>query len=222
MRESLLLPREKLKMNGAATLQVAELIAVIFGVGNKKKGIIELSLDIEKYLLNCESIEDLQYTLSKVDDVGEMNKLKVLALFQLLHVWQTQKRAHTTKKIQISTPEDVIQYFKSYFVKQEQELLLAIYLDTKNQVLACEKLFIGTIDSVEIHPREIFSYALIKKAKSIIIMHNHPSGNPKPSTADITTTKTLAQLGMTLGIPLIDHIIIAKEQFVSLKRDSYF
>lgn len=221
LKPSLILPREKLQLYGVQSLQFHELIAIIIGNGTKGKGVLEIAKEVEALFLNIKKKEELRLELKKLHGVGAVNQMKALAIYELMCIWNTLKFAHDTDKIIVTTPEEVVHYFRSHFT-YDQEILLGVYLDTQNKVIACEKLFVGTIDSVEIHPREIFSHALYKSAKSIIIMHNHPSGNPKPSKADIDTTKTLASLGATLGIPIIDHIIVTEKQFVSLKRESYF
>lgn len=222
LRPSLLLPREKLKMHGVQTLQLHELIAIIVGSGNKKKDVITLSQEITTIFLNQKSRNEVQNKLMSIEGLGNINQMKAVALYELLMSWSHIQIANQTEQIMISNPEDIVFHFRSHFINWSQEMLLGIYLDGKNCVLSCEKLFLGTIDSVEIHPREIFSPALFKSAKSIIIMHNHPSGNRLPSEADIKTTKQLATLGKTMGIPIVDHIIITQTDFISLKRESYF
>ncbi|MGL4662450.1 MAG: RadC family protein [Culicoidibacterales bacterium] len=221
LKPSLLLPREKMKLHGVQTLQFYELIAVIIGSGNKKKDVLTISREITALFLQVGNREQLQFQMQNVDGIGTVNQMKLLALYEMMTTWATIKQASDIAEIVLVTPEDAVKYFRSIFT-WSQEMLIALYLDAKNSVLSCEKLFLGTIDSVEVHPREIFSHALFKSAKSIIIMHNHPSGNPMPSNADIKTTKSLAEIGRTLGIPIIDHIIITKTKFTSLKRESYF
>lgn len=222
VKPSLLMPREKLRLYGVQTLQFYELVAIILGSGNKQKDVLTLAQEIAQLLLKTKKRECLKMELEQLTGIGHVNQMKVLALYEMMDTWHTTKLINDTEKIIISTPEDTIRYFRPHFTKWNQEILLGLYLDTKSHVIACERLFVGTIDSVEIHPREIFSHALFKGAKSIILMHNHPSGNPEPSSADIKTTKILAEVGRTLGIPIMDHIIVTETDFKSLKRESYF
>lgn len=222
LKPSLLLPREKLKLHGAQTLQFYELLAILIGSGNKKKDVITLSREISSLFLQVKTREQLQLRLQMIEGIGTVNQLKMIALYEMMTAWTVFHKAQEMAEIIISSPEDAVNHFRSAFTNWTQEMLIALYLDTKNCVLSCEKLFIGTIDSVEVHPREIFSYALFKSAKSIIIMHNHPSGNTMPSISDIKTTKSLSALGQTLGIPIADHIIVTQTDFLSLKRESYF
>lgn len=222
LKPSLLLPREKLKLHGAQTLHFYELLAILIGSGNKKKDVLTLANEVATIFLQVKTREQLQVKLKLIDGIGSVNQLKMLALYEMMTTWNTFHKAHEISEIVISTPEDAVNHFRSAFTNWSQEMLIALYLDTRNCVVSCEKLFVGTIDSVEVHPREIFSYALFKSAKSIIIMHNHPSGNPMPSISDIKTTKSLSALGKTLGIPIADHIIVTSTDFLSLKRESYF
>lgn len=222
LKKSIVLPREKMELYGVKSLQICELIAIILGSGSKYKDVLTLSKEVETLFLHSEHQSVFEVEVKKIVGIGRVNALKLIALYELTMTLQVETLAQQTEQVVIQTPEDVVKYFQHLLNVSKQEILIGVYLDTQNKVVACEKLFTGTIDSVEIHPREIFLHALMRGAKSIILMHNHPSGNSTPSQADISTTKRLAEIGHSLGVPIIDHIIVVKNNFKSLKREAYF
>jgi len=117
----------------------------------------------------------------------------------------------------IKDPSDVARYLSEYS-KRDREHLLCIYLNTKNRVLGIEVVSIGTLNFSPAHPREIFKGAILASADSIILAHNHPSGDPEPSKDDIEITKRMQKAGKIIGIELLDHVIIGNNSFVSLKE----
>jgi len=114
-------------------------------------------------------------------------------------------------------PHQYIAQF-SYLREKQREHLAAIYLNARNEVIFKKHLFVGTLDSNICHPREIFKYALEKNAASVILVHNHPSGNPEPSQADLEITKRIVEAGKIMGIDVLDHIIITKTKVFSFKE----
>ena len=121
----------------------------------------------------------------------------------------------------ISSPEDVVIYYNMQLKYHQKECLVLIVLDSKNRILADEMLSVGTLNISIADPREIFLMALKKKGASIILIHNHPSGDPTPSREDILTTERIANAGRLLGIPLNDHIILGQNTYISLKAEGY-
>lgn len=117
----------------------------------------------------------------------------------------------------IESIKDVISQF-SYLREKQREHLAALYLNARNEVIFKKHLFVGTLDSNICHPREIFKYALEKNAASVILVHNHPSGDPEPSKADLEITKRVIEAGKIMGIDILDHIIITQERIFSFKN----
>ena len=150
--------------------------------------------------------------MSNIHGVGSVKAQTLMAAIEL------GKRVYNqeiTLKMKLNTVGKVHEMFKSYFLNLKQEKFMAIYLDTKKCLISYKILFVGTIDSTTIHPREVFNEALKVHASSIIVMHNHPSGDLSPSKNDKIVTNHLIESGKIIGIPLIDHIITNGERYFS-------
>jgi len=207
-------PREKLIQKGTQNLKDEELLAILLRTGVEGKSAIQTAKQIlnkysKKRLLRL-SYEDL----IKIKGIGPAKACTILAAIELV------KRAlkigeETLPKIQ--SIKDVIAQF-SYLREKTREHLAALYLNARNEVIFKKHLFVGTLDANIAHPREIFSHALIQNAASIILVHNHPSGDPEPSKADLEITKRITEAGKIMGIDVLDHIIITKNKVFSFKR----
>nr|WP_255457356.1 DNA repair protein RadC [Sporosarcina sp. JAI121] len=121
----------------------------------------------------------------------------------------------------VRSPEDGYKIFKQFLGELDREYLVVMCLDTKNQPTAINIAHIGSLNSSIVHPREVMKVAILSNSSSIIIFHNHPSGNPVPSNEDIEVTKRLVKAGEIIGIDLMDHLIIGDDTFVSLKEKGY-
>src|SRR3989344_2011317 len=196
-------PGFKLTRNGVKTLDNAELLAIIFGIGSKEESALELSNRLlKKYNLN--KLEELS-----VKDLARECKWNYNKALQILSLIELSKRYYKL----ITKAEDVYNMFKDELRNYKKEVLKAVLLDTKNKVISIKEISVGTLNSSLIHPREVFKEAIKESAYAIILVHNHPSGNPKPSDDDIKVTKQMIQAGKNLDIPLIDHIIIGNDKF---------
>jgi len=127
---------------------------------------------------------------------------------------------YPTRKI--NAPEEAAILLEKFIGESDREIVIAIYLNTKNEPVALHTVSVGTLSSSLIHPRELFKGALLANAASLVLGHNHPSGNPEPSREDLEITKRLAQASELLGIELLDHFIIGNGRFVSLKAKGLF
>ncbi|EJO5346445.1 DNA repair protein RadC [Clostridium botulinum] len=209
-------PQERLIRYGAETLSNSELLAVILRVGTKSQNILILANSLIKetggldQLFN-QSIEEL----TKIKGIGVTKAVQVLALSELCKRFKTYKSGNEYK---ITTPLDVSNLVMEDMKYLKQEKLKIIILNTKNIVTYTKDVFIGTLNSSIVHPREIFCEAVKKCGASIIICHNHPSGDPTPSKEDINITLRLKECGKLIGIDLLDHIIIGENKHVSLKQ----
>ncbi len=120
----------------------------------------------------------------------------------------------------ISSPEVASELFKEFFLDMDREMFIVLSLDTKNQPVSINICSIGSLNASIVHPREVFKTAILSNAASIIVAHNHPSGNSTPSKEDINITERLKECGMIIGIPVVDHIVVGYEQFYSFKEDN--
>lgn len=208
-------PRERAVSYGINSLSNSELLAILFRTGTKKLSALELGNQV---LLN-HSISDLKSTtlneLTSISGIGNAKALTVMAAFELF------KRTNVDGKRRVISPNDVYEYLKEDLIRLKQEHFVGIYLDTKNNIIATKTIFIGSLNTSVVHPREVFMWAVKLSAASIIIAHNHPSGDPTPSPADIEVTKAIKEASKTMNIDLIDHIIVGTEGFISLKEIGY-
>ena len=143
---------------------------------------------------------------------------------QLLCVCELARRLARGKRLfgeQITSSDDVVTYYSTQLKYSQRECLILLVLDSKNRILSEEVLSVGTINSSIADPREIYLKALKKNGVAVILLHNHPSGDPSPSREDILTTERIAKAGELLGIPLRDHIILGQESYISLNAEGY-
>ncbi len=207
-------PREKLMMHGPKTLTNSELLAIILRTGNKKEDVLELSNKFfKKY--NLKSFSKLKISILKKQlGIGDAKACQIIACFEL---GKRLAMFIDAKKPKIKNAKDIAKLFMPEMSSLEKEHIKGIYLDSRGRMIKQETIFIGSLNESVIHPREIFKIAIEENAAGIIILHNHPSGDPSPSSFDIQITKELIQAGGLLGIEILDHIIIGGNKFVSLK-----
>lgn len=204
-------PREKLEKYGPEKLSNSELLAILLGAGVKGKNVVELSNSILKKfgddLINA-SFDELKSTFG----LGSAKSCEIVACFEL------GKRLLKGKETNlILSPEDVFDQLKD-IRDHKKEHFVVFYLDTRNQEIQREIISVGTLNANLVHPREVFESAIKNNTAQILVAHNHPSGDPEPSEDDKLITKRLVEAGKILGIEVIDHVIIAKNGFVSLKE----
>jgi DNA repair protein RadC len=210
-------PRERLMDAGEEALSVAELLAILLGTGTKGKSVIDLSHELlETFgglpaLLEA-SIEELQ----EIKGIGSAKALLLKAAFAL--ALRYRKFCTVQKKVSAASAQEAYFLLKDKLGSLKQEAICVLLRDAKGQMIGIVQVALGTLSQVLIHPREVFFPAIRHKAHSIIIAHNHPSGDPTPSTADLEMTKKLFACGEMMGIPVDDHLIIGKGTFTSLKK----
>lgn len=215
-------PYEKCESHGPQALTDAELLAVIIRTGSKD----ERSIDLASKVLNLNpsnpGLIGLNYmTLKDLTSIRGIGRVKAI---QLLCVTELTKRmAKTTKQdaIQFVNPEVVANYYMQDLRHLQQEKVILLMLDTKSKMIKEMEMTSGTINASLLSPREIFLNALKYEAVNIIILHNHPSGDPTPSREDIHSTKRLKEAGNLVGIKLMDHIIIGDNKYISLGEEGY-
>jgi DNA repair protein RadC len=206
-------PREKLTKYGPAALSVQELVSILLGSGTKKEDVLSMSSRIikdygEKTLAGQTNAE----AMAKDLDIPLVKAMQIVACAELGRRF-FEKRANGPQTIR--TAKDVYEYL--YDMRNlPKEHLRGIYLNTHHRIVHDEVISIGTINGNLIHPREVFKPAIEHGAAAVILAHNHPSGIATPSQADIEITKHIIAVGKMIGIPVVDHVIIAKNKFISI------
>lgn len=209
-------PIEKLMNFGADTLSNQELLAVILRCGTKGQNILTLSEKILSEVHGLNGILNVTY-----DDIKRIKGVKTVKASQILALAELFRRFNTLKadnKITIRSSKDVAEMLMIEMADLNQEILKLIILNTKNKIIKIKDVFKGTLNSSLVHPREIFCEAIKSSGASIIICHNHPSGDPNPSEEDINITVRIKECGKIIGINLLDHIIIGDKKYSSLKE----
>lgn len=204
-------PREKMLAKGAAALKEYELLAVLLGSGTQDKDVIRLSREIIKLL--DDDFESL--TLGRLVEIHGLGNAKAM---QLLAAIELSRRYLIRQNVRISSAEDVHRELKEYADKR-QEYFLAITLDGASHIIEKRIISIGTLNQSLVHPREVFADAVTDRAAGIIIAHNHPSGQLEPSIEDRRVTKRLKEVGTIMGIELLDHVILSKNGYLSLRDE---
>ncbi|MFQ6136197.1 MAG: DNA repair protein RadC [Candidatus Hydrothermarchaeales archaeon] len=211
-------PRERLVKFGAEALSTSELLAIILRSGSPGCTVIELSNKLlSRYDGNLKSLFS-----ATVNELSEIDGIKMAKAAQIKACFELGKRlAAFTENVKpvIQKPEDVASLFMSEMRYLDKEYFKGLFLDSKNKILKEETISIGSLNANIVHPREVFKRALSYSAASIVLVHNHPSGDPSPSNNDIEITEKLIVAGKLMGIELLDHIVIGDGQFKSLKRE---
>ena len=209
-------PRERFLKYSSDVIQTHELIAIIMRTGSKNESVLDLSKRVFYQYDDLRELSNASITdLMKINGIGESKAISLKAAFEL------GRRAHMMnfqKKVRLISPEKIYQYLKDQLELKTQEHLIGLYLNTKGELIKKKTLFIGSLNSSVIHPREIFKYAVIHSAASIVIVHNHPSGDPTPSQNDIDVTKIVHRNSLMMDILLMDHIIIGRDRYFSFKE----
>jgi DNA repair protein RadC len=212
-------PRERLRALGAEVLSVRELLAIVIGPGSMRRGSMELADDI---ISGFESLRDLAGAsverLAKVNGMGLAKACRVRASIEL------GKRVVKTARGQRKTvrcPDDAAGLVMEDMRHLDREHFKVILLDSKNAVISVETVSVGTVNASIVHPREALRPALEKSATSMVLVHNHPTGNVSPSREDILITRRFEKCGRILGIDVVDHIIIGDGDYKSMKECGY-
>ncbi|ALM57264.1 DNA repair protein RadC [Staphylococcus equorum] len=213
-------PRERLLSHGASHLSHAELLAILINTGRKGSSSIDIANELLKSVDNLKELKMLSISdLNKIKGVGLYKALILKAAFEL---GERMHSGSVDDKIQISSPKDVADFMMGKMEHLTQEKFIALFLNSKNVIIKQKTIFVGTLNSSIVHPREIFSEAIKCASNAIIVLHNHPSGDVTPSNEDIKTTERLKKCGQVLGIDLLDHVIIGDHTYLSMVEEGYF
>lgn len=213
-------PYEKLEMRGASALSDAELLAIIIKCGTKE----EKSTDIAMRVLNQHAsglIGLHKLSMKELQTIKGIGRVKAIQLKAITELSNRMAKATYKEKLNVHSPSSVASIYMEALRHLECEHFKVVILDTKHNIIGDHTLSVGTVNASLVHPREVFIYALRHHAVSIILLHNHPSGNSTPSNEDIAITKRIQSSGEILGINLLDHIVIGDGNYTSLKEKGY-
>lgn len=208
-------PREKLFNQGADTLRDYELLAILLRTGYQGKSAVEIAKRILKTNRPRDLVRLTPQALAEIKGVGKSRAATIIAALAL-----SRRVFLNDEDVAIKTPADVIKVVDA-LTRKKKEYLVALYLNARNRLIKKQTISVGTLTANLIHPREVFAPALQYHAAQIIIIHNHPSGDSRPSAEDIKITERLMEASKILGIRLIDHIIVAKDGFFSFNDRGY-
>lgn len=213
-------PYEKMEEKGSKHLSDAELVAVIIKSGTRNMKSVDIAssiLDSSKHgLLGLH-----QMSLDELQAFEGIGRVKAIQLKAVAELAIRLSKASYDRHVTITSPKKAAAVYMEEMRHLQKEHFKVILLDTKNNILCDSDLTIGTVNASLINPREVFVYALKKQGVRVLLMHNHPSGDPKPSSEDILVTRRIAAAGKLLGIEVLDHIIIGDGHYISLKEEGY-
>ncbi|MDY3006216.1 DNA repair protein RadC [Anaerococcus sp. AGMB00486] len=212
-------PRERLKNEGYEVLSDEELLAILISTGSQGKNAIELSKDILDKFSSDELISITVEELCEIEGIKLAKASKIIAGIQFGR--RLSERILNKEIVKIKSSNDVYKLMKNKFLDTKKEHFYAILLDTKNVIISKELISTGDLNSSIVNPRECFVVAVRKSAKSVIFVHNHPSGNSNPSKSDMLTTNRLIDAGKILDIEVLDHIIIGLDEYYSFREENF-
>ncbi len=202
-------------MHGAEALSSQELLALILGRGVRGESVMVTAQRLLSAFGNVKNISQASLEeLSAIKGMGSAKASQLKAAFELAR----RKEEDNREQISVKSHQDVIKLVRQKLKDKKKEHFLILCLDTRNNLIKISNISTGTLDANLVHPREVFKEAIQSLSSSIILVHNHPSGNPEPSDADIDITKRILETGKAVGIDILDHIIIANNRSFSFKE----
>ncbi|HXV14616.1 MAG TPA: DNA repair protein RadC [Candidatus Krumholzibacteria bacterium] len=213
-------PRERLYTRGAAELSLQELLAIVVGGGSRGSSALVLALGLlrefgDLVVMGRSGVDEMR----RVPGIGFARACQLAAAFELGKRFAKESRSAGTS---VRAPRDIARMFMDEMKDYDREHFKAAFLNTKNQVIKVVTVSIGSLNASIVHPREILKPAIAASAASIVLVHNHPTGDPTPSREDVEFTRRFAKCGELIGIELLDHIVIGADRFQSLKEAGHF
>ena len=161
--------------------------------------------------------------LMAVRGIGTAKAAQIKAAFELPKRLKKEKDdKKPVKRDRVKKPEEVWELVQGRLAGKKEEHFLAVFLNIRSHVIKTEEISVGSLDASIVHPRELFKKAMKATAASVVLVHNHPSGDPEPSNEDIQLTKRLVEVGELMGIAVLDHVIVGEDTFISMKREGKF
>lgn len=209
-------PRERLLQVGATAVSTAELLAIILRTGTGSENVLRLA---ERLLAQFNDLPGLaRASVAELMSVKGIGPAKAVEVKAALEIGRRLTASAPQEKPRVTSPGDAANLLMSEMMFLEQEHLKLILLDTRNGVLATPTIYVGSLNTSVIRVSELFRAAIRVNAAAFIVAHNHPSGDPSPSPEDIRVTRQIVQAGQFLDIDVLDHIIIGRQRFTSLKE----
>ncbi|MBI5409933.1 MAG: DNA repair protein RadC [Nitrospirae bacterium] len=216
-------PRERLIKLGASGLSNAELLAIILRTGGKEKSALELSRETLIHFNSLKEIEDASVAEFKnIKGIGAAKLAQLKAAFELGRRLLQSEAHYDAQETSFRNSREVYEYYRPRFYGLKKEKFLCALLDAKNRVFREDIVSDGTLTSSQVHPREVFRYAIKEAAAAVLFVHNHPSGDPSPSRDDIDITRRLVETGRIVGIQVLDHVVVADGRYESLMEKGFF
>jgi DNA repair protein RadC len=220
-------PRERLAARGAAALSPAELIAILLRTGLKGTNVVEVGRQLlKKYDGSLRTLATLTVDdLRKIKGIGRDKAVTLMAAFELAKRMAEELQDESPV---LDNPANVVALLRAKNLVKNVETLQVLLLNTRRRLIRVEQVIDGTIDTLLVHPREVFKAAIAANAAAVVLAHNHPSGDPTPSEADIKVTRDLIRAGQLLKIEVLDHVIIGRatperpKDYASLRELGYF
>jgi DNA repair protein RadC len=216
-------PYEKCERYGAEALSDAELLAVILRTGTKQLRAIDLAVNILNYSTAYPGLKGLNYlTMKELIKIKGIGRVKAIELLCVTELTRRMAKETTRSSLKLTTPSSVAQYYMQDMRHLTREQVVLLMMDSKNRLIKDMVISEGTVNTSIMPTREVFVHAVKYEAVNIILLHNHPSGDPAPSAEDVRVTKKIAEAGNLIGISLMDHIIIGDNRYISLKEQGLF
>lgn len=212
-------PRERLSKYGVETLDSRDLLALLLGTGTKSLSALGLA---DRLLTRFNSLSGV--LLASVEELMAVRGVGIAKAAQIKAAFESGRRLQQPrdKKRPVRTAAEVVEYVLPKMRLLDHEEVWLLLMDVKLRVIGVHVVAVGHLSGAPVHPRELYKEAVRRSSFSVIMVHNHPSGDPTPSTEDILLTERLREAGMILGIELVDHIIVGDDKFVSLKDEGYW
>ena len=208
-------PREKALRQGIESLSDLDLLALLISSGTKNHTVYEIGQDLMNRSEGLSRLFDMH--INEFMSIPGIREAKALQIVGSIELCKRALRMETYHG-KIHNPQDVIHWFEMEFGTKKQEHFVVLYLDTKGKIITHRVLFIGSLNESVVHPRDIFKEAFLQNANSVLFMHNHPSNDVTPSAEDYVCTRQLVSVAKMMGIQVLDHIIVGKNQWYSFKQ----
>ena len=211
-------PRERLIKCGANTLSNAELLAIVLGSGTVGRSVLDLAKDLLCHFANLSQLSDSTIEeLCTLKGIGPAKAVQLKAAFML---GMKAARQPLPPQYRVDHPSHAYNLVKDELEREKQEVFVVILLDVKGGVIRYERVSLGSLSKTIVHPREVFAPAIRHRAASMVLVHNHPSGDPEASEEDKQVTKRLLEAADILGIPILDHIIVGAQCYLSFRQEN--
>ena len=209
-------PMEKMLVNGVDSLSNNELLAILIGSGTRNKNAIVMADEILRVNNSGKSL--LYSSVDRLMQIEGIGLSKATRIFAGLELGKRLSKADKIDRMSLTSPDSVADYLFDHYRNAVKEEFCILLLDSKSKLIGLKTVSIGILNQTLVHPREVFRDAILSSANSIILSHNHPSGDPTPSSEDILITDRLIRAGDYIGIRVLDHIVIGENKYISFKE----